>query len=231
MKLHLLQAGIDRFLTEQILSDAIHWYLPHSMVDHFFQFWHPISSQELSTVYDECLQNQISVRWWKRENYRPKEIMLQLIETDAELALIAFKDLANESASLDGRISRFQFYCEDLLDMLRKKNKKFNETYHHQDASMLSLYLAGMYPDKYVLYPGLNVFQKFCAFIESPDVPKVDDLVRFEKMANTVFKFMEKNEKLSLVMDRRQDHKIKSIPLQMAFEFISNSGGNPGLTV
>jgi hypothetical protein len=118
--------------------------------------------------------------------------MLQLICADPELAAIAWKDLAQPNANLDGRISRFTYYCEQLLDLHRSKHINSIETYHHQDASIMSLYLAGIFPNTQALYPGLEMFQIFCKAVGSPDIPKVDDLIRHTKVATIIYNFFTK---------------------------------------
>src|SRR5688572_15492552 len=194
MKVHLLEGLIDQFVKIQLNSKDSSWYLPHSLVDHFHTTWFSPEPYDLIERYDLSLRSEISQRWWKRENYRPKEIMLKLIQADPELAGIAFKDLANDTATLEGRLSRFDFYCAELLQMHRTAHIREIETYHHQDASIISLYLAGWYPDKYVLYPGLDIFQGFCSAVGSPDIPVVDDLTRYSKVAAIVYKFLSKNK-------------------------------------
>ncbi|MEO5906877.1 MAG: hypothetical protein ABIQ11_09130 [Saprospiraceae bacterium] len=228
MKLHLLQKLIDDFLLKRLHPNDTSWYFPHSIVDHFHKQWKAGNDLDLKEKYNQSLRSDISQRWWKKDHYRPKEIMLQLIDTDAELALIAFKDLANDSASLDGRISRFQFYTEDLLQMLRQKDSRISETYHHQDAHIMSLYLAGLFPDKYALYPGLEVFKNYCMAVGSPEVPVIDDLVRYMKVASIVFTFIQKNENFSILSNIRRSelHRIAFIPYQTSYEFISYVGGN-----
>lgn len=228
MKLHLLQKLIDDFLTTRLKPNDTSWYYPHSIVDHFHKHWHTITDIDLKEKYNHALRSEISQRWWKQDHYRPKEIMLQLIETDAELATIAFKDLANDAATLDGRISRFQFYSEDLLQMLRQKDLRIVESYHHQDAHIMSLYLAGLFPDKYALYPGLDIFKKYCLAVGSPDVPVIDDLVRYMKVASIVYTFMQKNEKFSVMSNLRKSemHRTPFIPFQTTYELVSFAGGN-----
>ena len=225
MKLHLLQNLIDVFLASREDPNDTSWYYPHSIVAHFHKQWNLITESELNA---QALKSDISQRWWKKDNYRPKEIMMQLIDTDPELAAIAFKDLANDDATLDGRISRFQFYAEDLLQMLRQKDQRIVESYHHQDGHIISFYLAGLFPDKYALYPGLDVFKNYCVAVGSPDMPVIDDLVRYMKVAAIVFNFIQKNEKFESVKKLREagTHRITFIPFQVAYEFISYAGGN-----
>ncbi len=222
MKLHLLEKAIDQFLTVQLKADTIDWYYPHSMVHAFYSQWKVPDPPGLKSMYDQSLRSEYSQRWWKRDQYRPKEIMLLLIDADPELATIAWKDLSNDSASLEGRLDRFDYYCTELLQIHRQKNIRSVESYHHQDASMLSLYLAGLFPDKYALYPGLEIFQSFCKAIGSPDIPVVDDLVRYKKITSIVFTFLQKNKNYEPLLKQRDSsmHKIKLIPFLLSYEVI-----------
>ena len=101
MKLHLLEKAIDSFIERELKADAIDWYFPHALVNQFQSNWTFPEESSLKARYDKCLQSEFSQRWWKRDAYRPKEIMLQLIEADTELAVIAWKDLSNDAANLE----------------------------------------------------------------------------------------------------------------------------------
>ncbi len=226
MKVHLLEKAIDHFISSGLIADSIDWYYPHAMVNEFNAHWSSPGSEGLRDIYDQCLHSEYSQRWWKRENYRPKEIMLTLIEADPELAAIAWKDFANENAALDGRLSRFDYYCNELLQIHRQKNFRSVETYHHQDASILSLYLAGLFPDKYALYPGLDIFQAFCKAIGSPDIPVIDDLVRYKKIAVIVYTYLQRNTQFPLLLKHRQSstNKVALIPFLISYEVINFEG-------
>ena len=233
MKLHLLENLIDRFISSGLKSDDTDWYFTHSIVDHFHKTWFALSSLGLKEQYDQSLRSDISQRWWKRDHYRPKEIMLKLIDADIELSAIAFKDLANESATLEGRLSRFNFYAEELLQMHRKNKTRDIETHHHQDAGILSLYLAGWYPEKYILYPGLDIFQSFCKSVGSPDIPVVDDLPRLNKVGAIIYKYLQKNIQFNDLIAQRSNanHKINFLPYQAAYDviiFTSKANEPPG---
>lgn len=226
MKLHLLEKAIDQFIASALRTDSIDWYYPHALVGEFHTHWSAPTQQSLKEIYDHCLRSEISQRWWKREQYRPKEIMLDLIDADPELATIAWKDLANDTATLDGRLSRFEYYCNELLQIHRQKHFRSVETYHHQDAPMISLYLSGLYPEKYSLYPGLDAFQDFCKAIGSPDIPKVDDLVRYMKVAAIVFTYLQRNAQYPLLLKQRETpmHKIPVVPFLITYEVIAFEG-------
>lgn len=226
MKLQILEKAIDTFLRIQNETEAVVWYFPHAMVDTFHTHWVQPDPQTQVHVYDDCLRSDYSQRWWKRDHYRPKEIMLSLISADPELAAIAWKDLSNESASLEGRLDRFDYYCTDLLHMHRQQHIRSVESHHHQDASIISLYLAGMYPDRYSLYTGLDIFQAFCKAVGRPDIPVVDDLVRFMKVAKVVDMYLQKNCRYQAVLDIRMSpmHKVRCRPYQLSYECIQFIG-------
>ena len=223
MKVHLIQDAIHSFLERQSGADAPDWRYPHSMIQTFQKQWEDPPGDTLATVYDLCLKSTYTQRWWKREHYRPKEIMLQLIGANTELAIVAWKDLFNEDADLEGRLGRFSFYCDELLKILRAGNVRTVEAHHHQDAAIVSLYLAGRYPDQYTLYPGLSVFQQFCKAIGSPEIPPVDDLVRYRKVAKVVHTFLQKDERYNRVVDLREHTRqdVTLYPFQMSYEVIT----------
>jgi hypothetical protein len=222
MKVHLLQNIIHAFTESQLAQSNTDWYWPHSIVGHFHQEWQHLPDLNLKDTYDQCLKSDISNRWWKRDNNYPKEIMLQLIDADPELAAIAWKDLQQPNATLEGRLSRFTYYCEQLLEIHRGQNITSIETYHQQDAAILSLYLAGIFPQQYTLYPGLDVFIQFCKALGSPDIPKVDDLVRYMKVAGIIYNFLQKDEFFARLLDSRAQpiHKTPCIPFQITYEVV-----------
>lgn len=226
MKLHLLEGLIDSFLKSQLHKEDPSWVYSHDLVNHFNQSWSEFKDLSLKERLDLSMRSEISQRWWKRENYRPKELMLKLIDVDEELAGIAFKDLANDSATLDGRLSRFNFYAEELIQMYRRNHKRDIETNHQQDAGIISLYLAGWFPEKYSLYPGLDLFANFCRIIGSPDIPVVDDLVRYEKVAAIIYKFLQKNPLFQKLSEERvlRYPKNKFLPFQTTYEIVSANG-------
>lgn len=220
MKLHLIQQYVHDFIHQELNTKTDAWVYAHAMTDHFHTTWSWTEGPALRDIYDASLWSAHSTRWWKRDGYRPKEIMLRLIDTDPELALIAFRDLARSEASLEGRISRFQFYMDDLLAMWRDRDVRMTETYHHQDAAMMSLYLAGWYPDRYSLYPGLQQFISFCKKVGSSDIPKVDDLFRHTKVCAILHTYLQKNESYPDLISHRQQQKGKLHPFMLTFELM-----------
>lgn len=224
MKLHLVEARINSFLESQIHSKSTDWYFPHKLVDQFHRNWTGVTEESLTSHYEQALKSDISQSWWKRDNYRPREIMLELIRIDPTLSWVAWKNLSDDHMMLDGRIDRFQYYCDTIIQTLRKADPRSILTHHHQDASIISLYLAGMFPEKYALYPGLQMFASFCKQIESPQIPVVDDLNRYAKVTAIILKYIRQNPLYPELEKKRMhpSHRNPFIASQVVYEIVSS---------
>jgi hypothetical protein len=86
--------------------------------------------------------------------------------------------------------------------MYKRANRDSIENNHYQDSTIISLYLASMYPDRYTLYPGRNTFNKALRTLHAKENPDKDDLARFFKVSHTLRQFLMKNEKvMALISD------------------------------
>ena len=164
---------------------------------------------DLALVYDRSLQNTQTRRLWKRENYEPKAMMLKFIGLQEDLVRDMFGDLFDESKEIIGRVDRFLFHADVLLEAYKDKNRTTieNRHFHDDDYQIISLYLALEFPDLYAYYQ-FRSFRRFLVVIGSLDVPEINDLGRFFKVMRTVYKFLEKDEEvLSLHKSRLDNNK------------------------
>ena len=110
-----------------------------------FQAHWDVLTDDFGGMYDRSLNSTISRKLWNSEQYFPKKMMLKFIEMQPEFMCLAFKDLLNEDAEVSGRMSRFVYYCDEMLANWREKHPRQIETSHfHEDYRMVSLYLATM---------------------------------------------------------------------------------------
>jgi hypothetical protein len=160
-------------------------------------------------MYDRALQNSTTKRLWLREAYEPKAMMQKLIAFQPDFARNMFEDLFNEDKQLEGRVSRFTFYCDTLLEAYREEYplKIDNSHYHHDDYHMVFLYLAFRYPQRYTLYDA-TAFRQLLQTLGSHDIPKVNDVERFTKVVHTLHKFLRKEEALITAHQRRLQEEI-----------------------
>ena len=233
MKLHLLERNIEDFIRINLQSSETTWYHPHEIVSNFNSQWHLPHAAELLNVFDASLHSRLSQRWWKKDHGDAKQIMQLLIQSEPELALIAFRDLSNDQSGLEGRLSRFDYYCTQLLEIHRQRNFKSVENSHYQDAGMISLYLSGMFPEKYALYPGLATFRKYCESVGAVDLPVIDDLVRYENIVAIINNYLQRHPGLQALTLYRKTFQMHFdlIPSQYAYEFVCFCGGNPKLEI
>jgi hypothetical protein len=159
---------------------------------------------DLAKMYDQSLQNSQTRRLWRRESYEPKDTMLQFIGLSEDYFLQMFTDLFDEDKSIDGRVDRFVFYCDQLLEEYRSRypHRIDNNHYHDNDYQMISLYLAFRFPDAYTLYNG-NYFRSFLDKMGVVNLPLANDFPRFVKVSRTVHKLMQKDAELMDLHRRR----------------------------
>jgi len=195
MNLAILQQSIKDFAgTLQSGKSDMHLY-KYGLLDNFKSTW-DLSAEDFGKMYDRALQSDVTRRWWKRDHYRPKEMMLVLIKHEEQYVRQAFKDLFNENKSIESRLDRFIFYCDELLRMYKRANPRSIENNHYQDSAMISLYLAGMYPEQYTLYPGRDIFNKALRVLGAKESPDKDDLARFFKVSQIMYQYMMKDQKI-----------------------------------
>lgn len=156
-----------------------------------------VGAEDLAGMYDRSLQNPVTRRFWFRENYEPKKVMLALMGVDPAFVRDMFKDLFFELKGLTGRADRFVFHCDQLLREYKQQNPRSieNNHYHNDGYQMISLYLAFRYPDQYSFYDH-EAFKRLMIAIGSRDIPTAPDIERFSKVMRTIYGLMVKEEKL-----------------------------------
>ena len=162
-----------------------------------FQEKWDMDAEDWPAMYDSALKNSHTRRMWKREAYEPKHMMLELARMQPDFVRHMFTDLFNEEKGLEGRASRFVYYCDMLLQEYKEAHPRSieNNHYHDDDYQMVSLYLAFRYPEKYTLYDA-RAFIRLLEKLGSGDIPRANDVERFAKVMQTLYKLMQKEEGL-----------------------------------
>ena len=201
MKLDIIRESIPSFVQSlRSREGSLHLY-KYQVLENFRQTW-TFGTDNFAHMYDRSLQSDVTKRWWKREQYRPKEVMLLLIGNEEQYVREAFKELYNTSKQIENRIDRFVYYCDELLRMYKRANPKSIENNHYQDSAMISLYLAGMSPDEYTLYPGRDIFNKALRTLGAKESPEKDDLPRFFKVSKIIYQYMMKDQDVLAVIEQ-----------------------------
>lgn len=215
MKLETLKQHIDRFARFLTANPADEHCYKYALLANFQQNLLN-SDSTLAARYRNALRSDTTRRWWDRTGSTPKETMLRFIDHRPDYVEQAFKDLFDESKSLDRRLDRFQFYCDELLRMFKASHRDEVINNHDQDATMQSIYLSGVYPHLYTIYPGLDPFNQFMERLEGkPSL--VDDLERFFKIMRNAHRFLMMNDDIKSAIEtsiRKPDH------LLLAHEFV-----------
>jgi hypothetical protein len=203
MQLKRIQAALAAYKTylETPENDA-RIYLWESQ--QIFQTQWNLEAFDLAAMYNRSLDSRHSRRMWNRENYEPKRIMGVFFLEQADFVKQMFQDLFDEKKTLEGRASRFVFYCDQLLDDHREKHRKskIDGHFHDDGYQIVSLYLAFRYPAVYNLYD-LRSFQQILEKFGAPEIPKTHDLERYAKVCKTLYNMIQKEEEILTLHQQR----------------------------
>lgn len=220
MQLNLLNEQLELFkkhLQSRAAKDLLHLYETQK---HFAGHW-DLEAQDLAACYTDSLINQQTKRIWRREAYEPKLMMHEFIQLEPDYIRFIFRDLYNESIDAEIRVSRFVFYCNELLEQYKKaKPRSIENNHYHDDYQMICLYLAFRYPDQYTLYHK-EAFQAFLRKLNSRNVLDGHDMGRFFKVMRTVQKLIQKDEALVNLHLQRFPEPTENLKthLLLAYEF------------
>lgn len=153
-------------------------------------------------MFDQCFFNSETRRLWQRENWEPKRMMTLLWQFDPLTVRMMFDDLFNETRPVEGRIGRFLFGCDALLqDYKKAKPLSVENNHYHGDYQMIALYLTFRYPELYAPYD-FPVFQKAMQLLGAREVPQQNDLPRYFKVLQTLNTFLEKDTSIQTNMEK-----------------------------
>ncbi len=170
---------------------------------HFQNNW-DITAEDFGAMYDKSLHSNISRKLWTRSGYEPKAMMLKFVAMQPDYVKSMFRDLFDENKSIDSRVVRFVFYCDELLSMYKQKNKNSIENNHgHDNYEMIFVYLAFRYPEKYTLYNAPE-FKEMLVKIGSAKIPLSHDLEQFVKVTKILANFLKKDEELIALIEQKK---------------------------
>ncbi|MEM9920567.1 MAG: hypothetical protein AAF990_20890 [Bacteroidota bacterium] len=162
---------------------------------HFQQNW-DVEAPDFGKMYEKSLQNSTTKRLWKRENYNPKQMMLQFASQQSDFVRQMFRNLLNEEKDIENRIARFKFCCDELLREYKERHPISVENNHyHEDNHMIFLYLAFRWPEVYTFY-SFPHFRQTLHLMGTRNLPGPHDLLRFIKVSKTIYRFLAKEEAL-----------------------------------
>jgi len=155
-----------------------------------------IEAPDFGKMYDNCLQNSHTRRWWTGDNFKPKARMLEFINQNSDFVRAMFRALFDESKPIENRISKFQFGCEVMMQDFKEDHPTSIENNHyHLENHVISMYLSFRYPSKYPVY-FYPEFASLMKKIGSTKIPERHEMERFFKITKTLTTFLHKDAEL-----------------------------------
>ncbi len=188
-KLQEIISGYSRALKGEYGKQHSFWW---DAIGHFQQHYNP-DAPHFGSMLKQCFHSEVSRRLWKRDKTAPLYTLLVIGAADDNLLRSAFEELYNPHLPFEKRISRFDLCCESLLELYRNQHPTSTESFHQQDAQMISLYLCFRFPDQYSLYHPA-AYRRILLEAESRNIPAHDDLPRYFSFGQTMVKLMARDE-------------------------------------
>lgn len=145
-------------------------------------------------------QSANTKRLWKRERYRPLELLDKLITYDADITRECISLLFNQNRPIGDCIDSFRFMLGDIIHGYKKAEKHAVISEAAWDMQWISLLLSAKSPEEYPFYHQ-KLFFRGSQILELNPLPQIDDYERYMKIINILSKFLDKK---NLVKKRLQ---------------------------
>jgi len=156
--------------------------------------WPPTNASELSATLDRSLSNQQTRAFWQGHAYLPKEVIMQFASFAPDMTNMAFGRLFNEEVELGDRFRGFNYYLDEVLGELRRKDlKNAPATHYHDDNRAPSLYCLCRFPSTHAYFEH-DTYRKALLLLKAREVGSVEDATRFAKTVKVVNTFVNKDE-------------------------------------
>ena len=221
MKVNLINDYKDRFKESLKTTDYLENAFYFEIIENWKANWN-IEGKGFSEIYDASLQSKVSGRHWGGSKNSPKSMMITLINQNEDFMRPCFRDLFNETLDLGLRLDRFGYHADQILRPMMGRNPKLS-THFHNDRSILCLYLALEYPDRYCLFD-YPKFYKMMEKFESRNVPTKVEVERYYKSCRGIFKLITKDEELvDLLQKVAKQEKIELMLMSIFMEFVAEN--------
>ena len=185
---------------------------------HFSEHW-SLDELDFLHVFEQSFKSNISVRLWKRDDFYPKEMMLQFIQRDREFVRQMFRDLFQDQKDLQLRVNRFIYHCDILLQEIKRDSKKIYDHYH-SNLEMISLYLSFNRPQMYAPFQK-NLMLPYLKRLESIKSPPMETFEQYQKILKTTGILLAKDSDLTSKLNQIYglEHCLEKAPSLVAFDF------------
>jgi len=194
MQVQAIKDILNNYKSYLASKDNRHHLYLYDLLENYNQHW-GLAKEPLSEMIEQSINSNESRTLWKRENYDPKERMVQFAKLNPDYVASMLRRLYDEDKSIDRRVDRFFHAGDQMLQELRRTHPTSVVNNHFQDHSMVSLYLACAYPEKYAYYDK-RCFLETLRATKAVNYQDVDDLPRFFKMLNTFDVFLKKDPEI-----------------------------------
>ena len=223
MKVSIINEYKDKYKAYLLENDPPNSFY-FEIIDNWQANWNN-EAKDLSKVYHASLQSKISKRLWGGSVNSPKSLMMLLLEREEEFMRATFRDLFNESLDIGLRLDRFGFHTDQVFRPLQGKDTR-HVSHLHNDRTILCLYLALQYPEKYCLFD-YPTFNKMMTKFESRNTPTKVEVERYYKSCQGIKNLLMKDEELVSILKTKyalpEDQELGLMMMSLFMEFVAQA--------
>lgn len=168
IKLQEVISGYKKYFPSHISDEIYKW----KAVKHFQDHWNNDAPDFIAMFWEatSTFDNLLTSR-----NHFPRGMVKEMYEAEPESVRQMFKDLYDESKSIEERVIRFRSESDRIRDQY------WPEKLHYQDFNAISTYLWARYPEKYYIYKYSEIRATTRALDSSYIVKKGADATGFKQ--------------------------------------------------
>ena len=176
---------------------------------------------KLAEKFRRSFQSNNTKRLWKRERYKPLELLDKLMTYDAEITNECVSLLFNSNRPIGDRIDSFRFMLGDIIRHYKKIEKHSVISEAEWDMQWISLLLSAKMAEKYAFYHQ-RLFFRSSQILELNPLPQTDDYERYMKMINILGKFLDKQNLIEKRLQSIEGLKVNSPYKNVAIEALAS---------
>ncbi len=156
----------------------------------FLENWN-IQAADFLDMYQRSIDESSEV--WSLPVIEAKKAMILMIEINEDLVKNMFNDLFNENLAVEGRIDRFIYHCDIIVDEINAK--KVKPSFHNHNKWMITFYLSCRYPEKYCPFH-YQPFHSTMYTLGSRSIPSEYETERYYKIMRIFTKFIYEDQEI-----------------------------------
>ncbi len=193
-------------------------FFPWEAQETFQKNW-DLNAMDFLTMFDKSMA--IGTDKWSLSFIPGINRMKQFIQINEDMVRGMYEDLYSDHRDLAGRIGRYEYHCDLLLDQL-KETHPLELDHFHSNKIMIFHYLSMRFPKLYTHWQ-ISEMKKVLAKCGAPKPLENHEVERYVKTSRIFHKFLESNQDVIAALSSRiNQSQLETSPMALTYLFINS---------